>query len=64
MQPMDEVILPLTSMGAKIKGRMNKYLPINRSSAEHKLKAINYELPVASAQVKSAPIVGNIIYRR
>lgn len=60
MRPMDRVILPLTSMGAKIKGRMNKYLPINISSAEHKLKAINYELPVASAQVKSAILLATL----
>lgn len=60
MRPMDRIILPLSKMGAKIKGRMNKHLPICISPSQDKLKSINYELPVASAQVKSAILLATL----
>jgi len=59
-RPMDRVILPLKKMGAKIEGRVDKYLPISISQAENRLKSINYELPVASAQVKSAILLATL----
>ena len=52
-RPMGRVIEPLTLMGAKIFGREhNTKGPIVISSAL--LHGINYEMPVSSAQVKSA----------
>lgn len=60
MRPMDRIILPLSKMGAKIKGRMNKHLPICISPSQDKLKSIKYELPVASAQVKSAILLATL----
>ena len=52
-RPMKRVIEPLTEMGAKIKANKGGKLPLYISSAEI-LKSIRYELPVPSAQVKSA----------
>lgn len=52
-RPMRRVIQPLSLMGANILGRQENKLPpivIKGSS----LKGINYDMPVASAQVKSA----------
>lgn len=52
-RPMDRVIVPLTQMGATIFGRHNnKLAPLFVKGS--KLQGINYRLPVASAQVKSA----------
>ncbi|MDZ5471210.1 3-phosphoshikimate 1-carboxyvinyltransferase (plasmid) [Bacillus sp. 31A1R] len=52
-RPMTRVTKPLTQMGAKIEGREDgKYTPISIRGGQ--LKGFNYELPVASAQVKSA----------
>ncbi len=59
-RPMDRVIIPLRNMGAKIEGRENKYLPIYISPADNKLNSIDYELPVASAQVKSALLLATL----
>ena len=57
-RPMARVIKPLSEMGAKIFGRNeNKNLPIAVLNPEKKLRAINYKMPVASAQVKSAIIL-------
>lgn len=51
-RPMARVVNPLKEMGAYISGRDgNKYLPIAIKGGG--LKAINYSMPVASAQVKS-----------
>ena len=60
-RPMSRVIKPLTMMNAKIFGRNdNKNLPITILPAEGKLKGINYKMPVASAQVKSAIILAGL----
>ena len=53
-RPMDRIIAPLKKMGAKIESS-NGRLPINILSSE--LKSINYEIPIASAQVKSCLIL-------
>lgn len=56
-RPMARVIKPLTEMGAKIFGRNeNKNLPISVLNSGKKLRGIFYQMPVASAQVKSAII--------
>lgn len=59
-RPMDRIIVPLKEMGAKIEGRLNRYLPMNIGPAESRLKAIEYKLPVASAQVKSAILLATL----
>lgn len=52
-RPMDRVVVPLTQMGATIYGRKNnKLAPLFIKGGP--LKGIDYRLPVASAQVKSA----------
>jgi 3-phosphoshikimate 1-carboxyvinyltransferase len=52
-RPMNRIIEPLNQMGARIAGIENETLSLQIEPAL-KLNAINYELPVASAQVKSA----------
>lgn len=54
-RPMDRIAIPLRMMGAKISGQTERVLPpITLSGGE--LIGIDYELPVASAQVKSSLI--------
>ena len=50
-RPMQRVIEPLSRMGAKIRGE-SSHPPLTIEGGN--LKGITYELPVASAQVKSA----------
>ncbi len=59
VRPMERVVKPLTLMGAKIWGRDGgKSLPLAVQGA--KLSAIRYQLPVASAQVKSAILLAGL----
>ncbi|WAA10564.1 3-phosphoshikimate 1-carboxyvinyltransferase [Fervidibacillus albus] len=54
-RPMERVVTPLKKMGADIHGREDgKYLPL--SIRGRRLQSIRYELPVLSAQLKSAII--------
>lgn len=57
-RPMDRVIIPLSSMGAKIWARKDKYAPL--SIRGQSLGGIDYKLPVASAQVKSSIILAGL----
>ncbi|MFB3897582.1 MAG: 3-phosphoshikimate 1-carboxyvinyltransferase, partial [bacterium] len=58
-RPMKRVIEPLTLMGAKILGRdNNNYPPLVIRGGE--LRAIEYKLPIASAQVKSAILLAGL----
>lgn len=58
-RPMKRVILPLTLMGAEIMGRNNGgYPPL--AVKGNMLKGIKYDLPVASAQVKSALLLAGL----
>ena len=60
-RPMGRVIEPLSRMGARIAGRAGrKYLPITILPAEKKLQGIEYKMPVASAQVKSAILLAGL----
>jgi 3-phosphoshikimate 1-carboxyvinyltransferase len=52
-RPMKRVIDPLTQMGCKIKSSIDCKLPLKIFPSE-KFQAIRYNMPVASAQVKSA----------
>lgn len=54
-RPLDRVIRPLAKMGAKISATDDNYLPLTLR-ANQELHGIDYHLPVASAQVKSALI--------
>src|SRR5690606_24813135 len=56
-RPMDRIIIPLQKMGAKIKSQ-NNFLPLNIFQSN--INNINYELPVASAQVKSSVILAGL----
>ena len=62
-RPMDRVIVPLTKMGGNIKGVNNEYPPLDIEPSE-KLNSIVYELPVASAQLKSAILLASIYSNR
>jgi len=58
-RPMGRIVVPLTRMGAEITGRKGNTLPplcIRGGS----LRGIRYEMPVASAQVKSALLVAGL----
>jgi 3-phosphoshikimate 1-carboxyvinyltransferase len=50
-RPVDRIAEPLAQMGASVKAREGRYPPFTVAGAH--LHAISYELPVASAQVKS-----------
>lgn len=59
-RPMARVIKPLSEMGASIVGRnANRNLPITILPAVN-LRGISYQMPVASAQVKSAILLAGL----
>ena len=57
-RPMDRVFRPLMQMGANVSAREDKYLPVMLSGRE--LWALDYSLPYASAQVKSAILLAGL----
>lgn len=58
-RPMDRVIKPLSAMGGRIWGREgNKYPPLTVLGT--RLSGIDYKLPVASAQLKSALLLAGL----
>lgn len=57
-RPMERAAAPLRLMGAKIETASGK--PPVRITGTSKLSGIRYELPVASAQVKSAVLLGGL----
>lgn len=58
-RPMGRVVEPLRSMGASIDGRdAGEHVPLTIRGGE--LKGIRHEMPVASAQVKSALILAGL----
>lgn len=62
-RPMGRVIAPLSKMGAQIVGReKNSRLPITVLPGDEgeKLRAITYDMPMASAQVKSAILLAGL----
>lgn len=61
-RPMARIIEPLTEMGAKIIGTNKNFAPliISGITGSQQLKSINYVLPVASAQVKSAILLADL----
>ncbi len=57
-RPMARIMKPLAEMGAKIAARDGQYPPLEITGGP--LKAIDYTLPVASAQVKSCVLFGGL----
>ena len=55
-RPMDRVTIPLRQMGVEVSGQTDRDLPPLKMRGSKSLKPIHYQLPVASAQVKSALI--------
>jgi len=57
-RPMARIMKPLAEMGAKISARDGQYPPLEITGGP--LNAIDYTLPVASAQVKSCVLFGGL----
>jgi 3-phosphoshikimate 1-carboxyvinyltransferase len=57
-RPMKRVITPLREMGADIRGRDENFPPLEIRGG--KLHAIHYQMPMASAQVKSAVLLAGL----
>lgn len=57
-RPMKRVIAPLREMGADIQGREDNFAPLEIRGK--KLRAIDYQMPMASAQVKSAVLLAGL----
>jgi len=57
-RPMKRVIAPLREMGAAIRGRDDSFAPLEIRGA--RLKAIDYQMPMASAQVKSSVLLAGL----
>lgn len=58
-RPMDRIIIPLSKMGANINGEESNYPPLNIQPVS-RLQGMDYHLPVASAQVKSAILLASL----
>ncbi len=58
-RPMKRIIDPLTAMGARITASAGNTAPLSISPVE-RLSAIEYTLPIASAQVKSAVLLAGL----
>ncbi len=61
-RPVDRIAGPLQQMGARIEAREGRYPPFTIHGAA--LKGIDYELPVASAQVKSCVLLAGLVTDR
>lgn len=57
-RPMDRILRPLTLMGAEVEAREGRFPPLEIRGGP--LRAIEYELPVASAQVKSCVLLAGL----
>jgi 3-phosphoshikimate 1-carboxyvinyltransferase len=58
-RPVDRVIDPLRRMGAQLEARDERYPPLTVHGA--RLHATSYELPIASAQVKSCVLFAGLL---
>jgi 3-phosphoshikimate 1-carboxyvinyltransferase len=59
-RPMRRIIKPLQMMNAKISGTRKGTAPLKIGAIKRPLKSMNYLLPVASAQVKTAVLLAGI----
>src|SRR6202035_2275780 len=57
-RPMKRIVGPLREMGADIRAREDNFAPLQIHGAA--LKAIDYKMPMASAQVKSAVLLAGL----
>jgi 3-phosphoshikimate 1-carboxyvinyltransferase len=57
-RPMKRVVGPLREMGAKISARDDNFAPLEITGA--RLHAMDYQMPMASAQVKSAVLLAGL----
>jgi 3-phosphoshikimate 1-carboxyvinyltransferase len=57
-RPMKRVVGPLREMGAEIRAREDNFAPLEIKGA--RLRAIDYQMPMASAQVKSAVLLAGL----
>ena len=57
-RPMKRVVAPLREMGADIRARDDNFAPLEIRGK--RLRAIDYQMPVASAQVKSAVLLAGL----
>jgi 3-phosphoshikimate 1-carboxyvinyltransferase len=57
-RPMQRIMTPLAAMGATLRARDGKFPPIEIDGSE--LRPIDYEMPVASAQVKSCVLLAGL----
>jgi 3-phosphoshikimate 1-carboxyvinyltransferase len=55
LRPVDRIAVPLRRMGAKVEAREGRFPPFSVTGSA--LQGITYELPVASAQVKSCVLL-------
>jgi 3-phosphoshikimate 1-carboxyvinyltransferase len=58
-RPVDRIAEPLRRMGASIEAREGRFAPFSVTGAP--LQAIEYELPVASAQIKSCVLLAGLL---
>ncbi len=59
-RPMRRIIKPLSKMNARISGTRKGTAPLKIRGVKRPLKSMNYELPVASAQVKTAILLAGL----
>jgi 3-phosphoshikimate 1-carboxyvinyltransferase len=57
-RPMKRVVGPLREMGAEIRAREDNFAPLEIKGG--RLRAIDYQMPMASAQVKSAVLLAGL----
>lgn len=57
-RPMERIMKPLSAMGGSIRARDGRFPPLTIEG--RRLKAIEYELPVASAQVKTCVLLAGL----
>jgi 3-phosphoshikimate 1-carboxyvinyltransferase len=57
-RPMKRILTPLREMGAQISARDENFAPLEIRGG--KLRGINYQMPMASAQVKSAVLLAGL----
>jgi 3-phosphoshikimate 1-carboxyvinyltransferase len=61
VRPMDRVAIPLGRMGAHVRGHGETVTPPLTVTSPGQLRALNYRVPVASAQVKSAILFAGLV---
>lgn len=62
-RPMKRIALPLEQMGAKVTGSGDRFTPPLTIEGSDQIRPIDYDSPVASAQVKSAILLAGMLGR-